>query len=59
MIKIIAEIGWDHMGDMDLAETMIKSASESGANIVKFQYWDPAYLKKGDWDDDGRREQNS
>lgn len=56
MIKIIAEIGWNHMGDMDLAETMIKSASESGANIVKFQYWDPAYLKKGDWDDDGRRE---
>ena len=55
-MKIIAEIGWNHMGDMDLAEEMIAAASESGANIVKFQYWDPEYLKEGDWDSDGRRE---
>ncbi len=55
-VEIIAEIGWNHMGDMELAKNMIKSASESGANVVKFQYWDPAYLKPGVWDDDGRRE---
>ena len=55
-MKIIAEIGWNHMGDMELAENMIKSASQSGANVVKFQYWDPSYLKSGEWDNDGRRE---
>ena len=55
-MKIIAEIGWNHMGDMGLAEDMISAASSSGANVVKFQYWDPFYLKKGSWDNDGRRE---
>ena len=55
-MKIIAEIGWNHMGDMELAEKMISAAAKSGADIVKFQYWDPAYLKAGDWDNDGRRE---
>lgn len=54
-MKIIAEIGWNHMGDASLAEEMIAAASESGANIVKFQYWDPKYLKAGLWDNDGRR----
>ena len=43
-IEIIAEIGWNHMGDISAAE-MIKSARENGANTVKFQYWDPAHLK--------------
>ena len=55
-MKIIAEIGWNHMGEVGLAEKMIKSATESGANVAKFQYWDPAYLKEGPWDLDGRRE---
>tara|TARA_A100001015_G_scaffold57982_1_gene63833 strand:- start:12325 stop:13137 length:813 start_codon:yes stop_codon:yes gene_type:complete len=55
-MDIIAEIGWNHMGDMNLAEEMISSASQSGATIVKFQYWDPKYLKAGAWDEDGRRE---
>ena len=55
-MKIIAEIGWNHMGDMGLAEDMIEAASCSGANVVKFQYWNPKYLKKGAWDSDGRRE---
>ena len=44
------------MGDPQLAEEMIKSASDSGADIVKFQYWDPQLLKPGVWDTDGRRE---
>jgi sialic acid synthase SpsE len=55
-MKIIAEIGWNHMGDMDLAKVMINSAIDSGANVVKFQYWNPEYLTQGDWDTDGRRQ---
>ena len=55
-VKIIAEIGWNHMGDLSLAEEMICAAKESGADIVKFQYWNPDYLKPGSWDSDGRRE---
>lgn len=54
--KIIAEIGWNFMGDMDLAKEMVKSAKRSGADIAKFQYWNPDRLKKGAWDNDGRRE---
>lgn len=55
-VNIIAEIGWNHMGDMDLAEKMIKSASSSGADFCKFQTWSEKNLKPGPWDDDGRRE---
>ena len=54
--KIIAEIGWNHMGDMDLANKMIQEASNSGADIAKFQTWKVDRLKNGDWDNDGRRE---
>jgi len=55
-IKIIAEIGWNHMGDMNLAKKMIESASESGADFCKFQTWSEKNLKPGSWDTDGRRE---
>jgi len=34
---IIAEIGENHEGDMDLARRMIKEAAAAGADIVKFQ----------------------
>tara|TARA_B100000212_G_scaffold263098_1_gene202784 strand:- start:7750 stop:8553 length:804 start_codon:yes stop_codon:yes gene_type:complete len=54
--EVIAEIGWNHMGDMDLAQQMIKSASESGATYAKFQTWSTKRLKNGEWDQDGRRE---
>ena len=54
--EIIAEIGWNHMGDMDLAEKMIQKAAESGANYAKFQTWKVSRLKSGSWDEDGRRE---
>ena len=37
-IKIIAEIGWNHMGDMDLASNMIISAAENGADICKIHW---------------------
>ena len=37
---IIAEIGANHNGDMDLAMEMIKVAHECGCDAVKFQYFD-------------------
>ncbi len=36
---IVAEIGANHNGDMDLAKKLIKSAVECGADAVKFQSW--------------------
>lgn len=36
---VIAEIGANHNGDMDLAKKMILSAKNSGADCVKFQSW--------------------
>lgn len=41
---IIAEIGANHNGDMDLAKTMIDSAVACGAHSVKFQSWSPKSL---------------
>ena len=55
-IILIAEIGWNHLGNLDLAEKMIIEAAKNGADICKFQSWDPADLKEGDWDNDGRKE---
>jgi len=55
-INIIAEIGWNHMGNMKLAEKMIKAASKSGADFAKFQTWQVKNLTHGPWDNDGRRE---
>jgi N-acetylneuraminate synthase len=37
---IIAEIGANHNGDLDLAYTMIDKAKECGADAVKFQHFD-------------------
>lgn len=37
---IIAEIGSNHNGDMDLARTMIRAAKECGCDAAKFQSWD-------------------
>ena len=33
-IKFIAEIGWNHMGNINLAERMIKAASKAGADYA-------------------------
>lgn len=41
---IIAEIGANHNGDMELAKAMIKSAVDCGADAVKFQSWTPESL---------------
>ncbi len=56
MIKVIAEIGWNHCGDINLAKQFIKAAKESGADYAKFQTWSTSRLKNGAWDKDGRRE---
>ncbi len=55
-IEIIAEIGWNHVGDMSLAKQMIESASKNGATYAKFQSWSVKRLKPGSWDSDGRRQ---
>ena len=34
---IIAEIGENHLGNMDMAKVMIEQAADAGADIVKFQ----------------------
>ena len=45
---IIAEIGANHNGNMDLAKKLIIEAKESGADCVKFQSWskDSVFSKK-------------
>ena len=53
---IIAEIGWNFLGDLDLAKKMIISAKNAGCKHVKFQLWNPENLVPGVWDNDGRRE---
>lgn len=37
---VIAEIGANHNGDLDLAKKMISEAKKCGADCVKFQSWD-------------------
>lgn len=56
MCQVIAEIGWNHMGDMALAEKMIVEAANAGADFAKFQSWSVKNLKPGPWDTDGRRQ---
>ena len=34
---IVAEVGFNHNGDVELAKRMIESAAENGANAVKLQ----------------------
>jgi len=53
---LIAEIGWNFLGNTSLAKKMIIAAKNSGADFVKFQIWNPKYLKEGAWDNDGRKE---
>lgn len=38
---IIAEIGINHNGNINLAHELIRQAKVCGANIVKFQFYDP------------------
>ena len=32
--KLIAEIGWNHMGEINLAKEMIDAAAENGADFA-------------------------
>ncbi len=41
---ICAEIGINHDGDMDLCHEMIRQAAISGADLVKFQLYEPKIL---------------
>ena len=41
---IIAEVGSNHNGDMDLCRQLIDAAAEAGANAVKFQSWSETSL---------------
>ena len=54
MTKLIAEIGWNFLGDMNLAKEMICSAKESGADFAKFQTWSTKDLIDGPWYKDNR-----
>ena len=62
MVKVIAEIGWNFLGNISLAKKMIVAAKKSGADFVKFQMhiadaetskdaYNPSYFK-----DEGRFE---
>jgi len=43
-IEIIAEIGQNHNGDIELAKELIHAAKESGADVAKFQLYDAEKL---------------
>ena len=45
---VIAELGSNHNGDMEIAKKLIQEAKESGADCVKFQSWtkDTLFSKK-------------
>jgi sialic acid synthase SpsE len=43
-MEIIAEIGQNHNGDLNLAKEMIHAAKESGADVAKFQLFDAKAL---------------
>jgi sialic acid synthase SpsE len=51
-MEIVAEIGQNHNGDMDLALKMIRQAKANGADVVKFQIYDARVLfpqKGNEW----------
>ncbi len=45
---VIAEIGENHLGNMDMARVMIAQAAEAGADIVKFQSYRGQDVRKDD-----------
>ena len=44
-MKIIAEIGWNHCGDLLLAKEMANAANAYGATYAKYQTWSVDRLK--------------
>ena len=60
---VIAEIGANHNGDMDLAREMVKTAKDLGCHCVKFQSWDTRIFSDAVYDEnyflkDDYRERN-
>lgn len=47
-IKVVAEIGCNHQGDVDLAIRMVEESASAGADIVKFQKRDNRTLFSDD-----------
>jgi sialic acid synthase SpsE len=43
-LEVIAEIGQNHNGDMDLAKRLIREARDAGASVAKFQVYDARAL---------------
>ena len=43
--KIIADVSSNHMGDITVAESLIKEAAHAGVDIVKFQSWQADKLR--------------
>ena len=56
-IKIVAEIGINHNGDMDICKKLIDVAADSGANCVKFQKRDIDQVYTQDFLDSPRESQ--
>ncbi|MBN1449907.1 MAG: N-acetylneuraminate synthase family protein [Anaerolineales bacterium] len=52
---VIAEIGINHNGSLDIAKRLVESAAEAGANCAKFQMrsLDTLYLNRGNPNDAG------
>lgn len=47
-VIIIAEIGENHIGNMDIAKNLIEKSAEAGADYVKFQSYKPENFRKDD-----------
>ena len=47
-VKIIAEVGENHIGDMEIARQLVKWAAEAGADYVKFQSYRPENFRSDD-----------
>jgi N,N'-diacetyllegionaminate synthase len=44
--KIIADISSNHMGNINIAKSMVDTAADLGVDFVKFQSWQARYLRK-------------
>lgn len=42
--RLVAEVGANHLGNLDLAKAMIDAAVEAGCDTIKFQSWRPERL---------------
>jgi len=47
-IKVIAEIGENHIGDMEIARRLVEEAAQAGADYVKFQSYRPENFRPDD-----------